>query len=141
MDYNLHVDSDDNASDIDDYFSDDEVPADETDEVTDDYFFAHLHDDMQDCSKNSHDPEIDERKTAAMVMPHSVHDEKFDYLVEVHDDTVDSKSNSHDAEIDERKPSAKDMPHFESKHDNSPTDDDRKPAAKASISNNREIEA
>ena len=78
-----------------------------------------------------------------MVMPHSepVHDEEFDYFAEVHDDTVDSESNSQDAEIDERKPSAKDMPHFESKHDNSPTDDDRKPAAKASISNNREIEA
>jgi len=53
MDYNI----DDNASDVADedegYFSDDEVPANETDEVTDEYFFAHLHDSVTQGAQKS----------------------------------------------------------------------------------------
>jgi hypothetical protein len=48
MDYNIRDYASDVADEDEGYFSDDEVPADETDEVTDSVFFAHLHDDTKD---------------------------------------------------------------------------------------------
>ena len=87
VDYHIHVEEDDKASDVDDYFSDEDIPVDETDEVTDDYFFAHLHDDTIDRKTNDNDAEIDDRKPAAKVMSQS-----------------DTKRNE---EFDDRKPAAK----------------------------------
>ena len=115
--YNLHVDRDDNSSDVDDYFSDDELPADETDEVSDDYFYAHLMDDTMDINTNYDDAEEDDRKPAAKTMPHSV--------------------TKHDAELDDYKPAAKLGNVSSPTHD----DDERKPAAKHSNSDKEEIEA
>lgn len=61
MDYDLHVASYGNASDIDNYdvgyFTDDEVPTDETEEVTDNYFFGHLHDETR-MMETYHDVEF-----------------------------------------------------------------------------------
>ena len=50
MDYNIGDNASDVADEDDGYFSDDEVPADETEEVTDEYFYAHLNDGTESLS-------------------------------------------------------------------------------------------
>ena len=68
MDYDLRFDhSTDDSHDVDrdsGYFSDDNIPIGEDEEVSDEYFYAHLMDNVDD---DKHESFIDDRKALSLL--------------------------------------------------------------------------